>query len=472
MFSISSLQLAAAVAVVAACTHAPGNDSADTVRFVPMKSSRWQDRASEYVQKHEKLTLNDGSKTVAPSGLGYVYVMERAEGGKVSLTNRTHSLHGWVPATDVVRLDDAERYFSREIEANARSPFPYIMRAVVRRENDDLDHALADADEALRVDPKNAKAWTLRAMLRQCKNRLDPAMADVNKAIELDPNFAPAFVERGFLSLISKQLDESRQDLERARALGSRSIEIELISGAIDLERGDPEKAEAKFNHVLTVNPDRVDVRCILAGMHAKYAGPEKALTALNEAIQIDPRSPFPYRARAQIFFFSLFEYDKALADLNEAIKLDPTWTELYLNRVAIWFLHADFDRALADLEKVTGIDASDADAQIARAWLLAACPVARLRNGPDAVVVATRACELTGWKDPETLGVLAAARSETGDFNEAAHWQMKAIGYLDPDDPEQKGYRDILQCYQAKKSYHAVGKFMEMGTRSNAMRP
>ena len=53
-------------------------------------------------------------------------------------------------------------------------------------------------------------------------------------------------------------------------------------------------------------------------------------------------------------------------------------------------------------------------------AWLLASCPNAAFRNGPEAVRLATRACESTGYAKPLLIGTLAAAQAEAGRFDDA----------------------------------------------------
>jgi hypothetical protein len=50
----------------------------------------------------------------------------------------------------------------------------------------------------------------------------------------------------------------------------------------------------------------------------------------------------------------------------------------------------------------------------------MATCPDTAFRNGPEAVRLATRACELTGYTRPLLIGTLAAAQAETGDFQAA----------------------------------------------------
>ena len=53
-------------------------------------------------------------------------------------------------------------------------------------------------------------------------------------------------------------------------------------------------------------------------------------------------------------------------------------------------------------------------------AWILAANPDSRLRNGPEAVTLAERACQLTEFRQPMFIGTLAAAYAEAGRFEDA----------------------------------------------------
>ena len=61
-------------------------------------------------------------------------------------------------------------------------------------------------------------------------------------------------------------------------------------------------------------------------------------------------------------------------------------------------------------------------------AWFLATCPDATLRNGPEAVRLASHACAVTGRGNPELLDTLAAAYAEAGKFPEAINVAQEAI--------------------------------------------
>jgi Flp pilus assembly protein TadD len=61
-------------------------------------------------------------------------------------------------------------------------------------------------------------------------------------------------------------------------------------------------------------------------------------------------------------------------------------------------------------------------------AWLLATHPDATVRNGPEAVRLAERACAVTSRRNPELLDTLAAAYAEAGRFPEAINAAQEAI--------------------------------------------
>jgi hypothetical protein len=87
------------------------------------------------------------------------------------------------------------------------------------------------------------------------------------------------------------------------------------------------------------------------------------------------------------------------------------------------------------------------------RAWLWATCPDARYRDGKRAVESATRACELSEWKDAVFIDSLAAANAEAGDFEAAVKWQSKA-NELYPAAEDKKQEEERLKLYREKKPY------------------
>jgi hypothetical protein len=75
-----------------------------------------------------------------------------------------------------------------------------------------------------------------------------------------------------------------------------------------------------------------------------------------------------------------------------------------------------------------------------------------------------SKACELTGWSEPHTLAILAAACSEAADFEGAIKWQQRALDLLPEKSPDKREYRGLLDRYKAKKPYHRLKLLQELG--------
>src|SRR6267154_2690128 len=61
----------------------------------------------------------------------------------------------------------------------------------------DYDRAIADCNEAIRLDPQYAPAYSNRGNAWSGKGDNDRAIADLNEAIRLDPRYASAYYNRG-----------------------------------------------------------------------------------------------------------------------------------------------------------------------------------------------------------------------------------------------------------------------------------
>jgi tetratricopeptide (TPR) repeat protein len=114
------------------------------------------------------------------------------------------------------------------------------------------------------------------------------------------------------------------------------------------------------------------------------------------------------------------------------------------------------YDKAIADLDKALALEPENPDALNGCAWFRATCPDASYRDGTKALKTATKACELTGWKQPGLLDTLAAAHAESGDFATAVKCQAKAIE-LETEAREVAEFKTRLNLYKDKKPFREL---------------
>ncbi|MFN8529490.1 MAG: tetratricopeptide repeat protein [Anaerolineae bacterium] len=83
-----------------------------------------------------------------------------------------------------------------------------------------LDAAAADFDEAIRLNPDYAIAYTQRGRIRRVTGNLEGALADLNKALLIDPRYPNAYYNRGILQCDLGNFGQAIIDWEACLALG------------------------------------------------------------------------------------------------------------------------------------------------------------------------------------------------------------------------------------------------------------
>lgn len=92
-------------------------------------------------------------------------------------------------------------------------------RGLAHRQNGDLDLAIADLDQAIALDPKRAAPYTHRGLAFAAMGDLDRAILSYNTAIRLAPADAEALAGRGFALLAQGRKEDARSDFEAVLAL-------------------------------------------------------------------------------------------------------------------------------------------------------------------------------------------------------------------------------------------------------------
>jgi len=109
---------------------------------------------------------------------------------------------------------------------------------------------------------------------------------------------------------------------------------------------------------------------------------------------------------------------------------------------------------AISHYRTALKIDASNVQSLTGLAWLLATTPQPSLRNGAEAVQLASQAVQLSNGRMPMAYGVLAAAYAETGQFAEAINQCRIAATFA-----HLTGQTAVAQQNADLFNYYAAGK-------------
>ncbi len=142
-----------------------------------------------------------------------VYEVEEEKGDWIRVSQREVS--GWLPKSEAILDDQAEAYFTERIRKDGKDDFACGLRYCIGMD-DHLDAAIADLDQAIRLNPSDAVWFERRGQCWSAKRDADKALADFNEAIRLDPHRPGSFVGRAWAWSAKGEQERARADFDNA----------------------------------------------------------------------------------------------------------------------------------------------------------------------------------------------------------------------------------------------------------------
>ncbi|MGI9525085.1 MAG: tetratricopeptide repeat protein [Hyphomicrobiaceae bacterium] len=201
------------------------------------------------------------------------------------------------PADDVVRIDAC----SWLIDEGWESPLVYLSRGSAYLEEQECVLALDDVNEAIRLDPSLAEAYSRRAYIHGLQKRHQRAIKNYDKAIELKPLFVEAYTGRGIAYRRMQQYRRSIEDHTRAIELDPSNIDAINSRGVTYFEWQKIESAIDDFTRTIELKPDHPRAYYSRGGAHAQAKQYSEAIRDFTRAIEINPLHADGYRRRGEV---------------------------------------------------------------------------------------------------------------------------------------------------------------------------
>ena len=275
---------------------------------------------------------------------------------------------GWVRAEVVVRDDQAVEYFTGELK-RAVSAFAYIGRSRAWLNANEIDKADADVSEALRLEPRNARAYFARAAIAATQERADAELAAYDRAHEIDPRDPAVLAGRAHAWADRGEYDRAIADLDVAIDVLPRTSYFLVCRGHCWRERGDKDKALADLTKALELDPSDAHSLSVRAAIYFQKGELADALRDAERAIGLDAKMPHGFAVRGAIRVLQQ-DVNAALTDLDKSIRLDATQPFAHAYRGWAHYLKGDHDAAILDLTQAISLNPDDAASYFRRAQL------------------------------------------------------------------------------------------------------
>jgi len=210
-------------------------------------------------------------------------------------------------------------------------------------------------------------------------------------------------------------------------------------------------KAILEYKKALAINPNYADAHINLGTACLKKGILDEAISEFRKTLIIKPNH-LETHIKLGIAYFKQGRLDDAISEFKKAIAINPTLAETYHKLASALETQGKLSDAISAYREVIHLKPDHHKAYNNLAWIYATSSNANIRNGNEAIALATKACELTGFKKAEALDTLAAAYAEQGNFDKAVEHQYKAIELASPQIEEDLQKR--LQLYKLGHAY------------------
>jgi tetratricopeptide (TPR) repeat protein len=389
--------------------------------------------------------VTDGEKRTGTTEAGEVLTVLVADQDKYWVQS-PRGLRGWLESSAVVRLADAESVYAQLIRAQPRSPVLYERRARMWQQNGQADKMLADVDRAIELGSKSPAVYVDRGVHLATQGEFDKAIADYDRAQQLGVTEPYLFVNRGVAQLAAGRGEEAVKDFTTAIQRGEKSASVYRNRASAYLAAHEELKAIDDLAEAIRLEPASAAAYHQRGMVWQTMENWDKALADYDQALKLDPQHIPTFSSRG-FLWFQRREPAKAIADFDRVIELNPKAAVAYNNRGYNRQLLKNYAEALEDYKTALRLAPNYVLAHQNKAWLLATCPDAAIRDGKQAVQAARTACELSQWKHWPDLKSLAAAYAESGDFDQAIQWQTKVLEMA----PEDEGAEEqkVLDAFK-----------------------
>jgi tetratricopeptide (TPR) repeat protein len=356
------------------------------------------------------------------------------------------------------KIDDAVRDLTEVLTLQPNDCRALRFRGIAYAGNKQYDMAHKDFEALVKLNPKSAFGYASLALCSYEAGDLVSSKEFAKKAIELDPDEPGASLARSLAHMKENNIKESLKCINRCITLNYgrgtvASAEPYYVRAALHLFLDNPKKALPDLLMARRLNPNDITLKRGFCEYYFKTGKYNLALHISKELAEEKNMRPLLYAKKVDCLI-ARNRQEEALHLAESFIRHAPERGWGFFYRGKVLFSFNKYKEALQDFNKSLAVSPDTCGTMAAKAYLLAACPVAQLRDGLTARKLAKRCCEITDYQAPRYLMLLAMASAECGEYNESVRLAKESIKKMYPDFPFSTDYKRRLTLFEKGKPY------------------
>jgi tetratricopeptide (TPR) repeat protein len=324
-----------------------------------------------------------------------------------------------VTTLEIPYWKDTSTLFGRALEVTRDNYLAMTLVGSMKADKGQLDDAITLYRSALAIKPIYPEGHFFLGRALERKGQTNDALAEYNQALKLRPEFDAANIMVGLELTKEKKFDQAIAHFQAALKDNPENAAAESDWGMALMKQGRWKESVEHYEQALRFDPNLAEARNNLAIGYLQEGRLADGVTQLRAALNLDPSDT------------------ETKYNLGQALNQEQQWSEaaellkpLAQTEPSNFNVQFQYGLSLEHLGQTRDAMSHYAAALLKNpdfpdalqhlAWIAATDARPELRNGTQAVELASRACEATQQKRPAILLTLAAAYAEAGRYREA----------------------------------------------------
>jgi tetratricopeptide (TPR) repeat protein len=301
---------------------------------------------------------------------------------------------------------------------------------------------------------------------RQCLIHWRDTVSLYEHMLTLTPGALPVHYNLGNTLLMRGKLDEAIPHFREVLRVNPDDVTMHNNLGLALLRKNKPGEAMGHFQKVLDLEPNDLDVLTNLGTALLAKGKLDEAVVRYRRVLEFDPDS-FEANQGVAVVLQAQGKLDQAIYYFRRALASGDS-PMLHCRMASALLAQGKAEEAISHYRQALRLSPDYVKALYVMARILATHPNQALRDTRQAIELAKRAAELTGYKNPAILDTLGAAYAASGQFERAVATAEAALALASASKADElaEQIRERLELYRQEKAYR------EHGQEQNEIRP